>query len=280
MKVLGISASGRKKGNSNLLLGLALQGAAEQGAQVEKINLTDYSLLSCTGCMKCILQEQPCHLQDDMPQLLEKLQAAQGVILAAPTYVLSPAAATKLMLDRFLMIGRQVKGGGYKGTAATITTAGLPQLNSLGELINLLPLAYQLQLVDYLVAYGPGPGEPLLEEGVEERAKAIGARVVQAWQGKASKRPPEKNQCPHCYGTTFKLGLARQVECALCGAKAKAGCQDQWELEFDLNWEQENRFAPDRLKEHVFNWIIGSRERYMSKLPEIMAKGIFSGKTG
>lgn len=277
MQVLGIIASGRKKGNSSLLLKLALKGAAASGAKTKVINLTDYQLKPCTGCMRCILAEQPCQLKDDMPQIIEQLQGAEGLILAAPTYVLGPAAVTKLALDRFLMVARQVTDSKKNGTAATINTAGLPQWNSLGDSINLLPLAYQKELVDHLVAYGPGPGEPLLEETMADRAMELGRRVVKVWQGEDTKRPAVGNECPHCYSTTFKLGEMNKVHCSLCHATATATLVDgQWKLTYDPHWAVENRFASDKLHHHVHQWIIGSKDRYLAKLPSIIEKGIFS----
>lgn len=44
MKVLGIMGSSRRDGNTNDLLDMALRGAAEAGADVEKIVLLDYNI--------------------------------------------------------------------------------------------------------------------------------------------------------------------------------------------------------------------------------------------
>ncbi|MGF7183972.1 multimeric flavodoxin WrbA [Desulfitispora alkaliphila] len=275
MKVLGIVGSSRKRGNSELLLRLALKGATEQGAQVEKLRLGDYEIKSCTGCMSCIFNDTDCHLDDDAAELFQKIIEADGIIIAAPTYVLGPAASTKLFLDRFLMLGRKMEQiFDKRGVAATINTAGLPQWNSLGEYLNIVPVAFGYRLVDTLTAYGPGPGEPLLEEGMSERATELGRKMVAVWKGEGEPREPEKNQCPVCYCETFKLGAEGELRCAICdaGAKVTSASGEQWQLEFSKEECENNRFSRGNLTHHINDWIIGSKDRYIAKLPQIKAK--------
>jgi multimeric flavodoxin WrbA len=276
MKVLGMMASGRKKGNSSLLLNLALESAGEAGAEVSTINLSEYHIRPCTGCMTCVLNQRPCPLEDDMAELLVQIQETEGLILAAPTYVLSSAAATKLLVDRFMMNARKVSDKGYKGVAATITTAGLPTWNPMGESLNVIPLTFQFQLVDYLVAYGPGPGEPLLNDEIATRAKELGKRVVAVWRGNGAKLPPEQDQCPFCYSRAFNLEPGGKLACCICSSKASPTVTEsgRWELAFEPGWEENNRFSPGVLSHHVYDWIIGSKDRYLAKLPIIQAKGI------
>jgi hypothetical protein len=53
VKVLGIFGSPRKGGNTELLLEEALRGAAQEGAQVERIHLADLHVLPCKECHGC-----------------------------------------------------------------------------------------------------------------------------------------------------------------------------------------------------------------------------------
>ena len=52
-KVLIISASPRRGGNSDLLCDQFLKGASEAGHQVEKISLLEHKINYCTGCGVC-----------------------------------------------------------------------------------------------------------------------------------------------------------------------------------------------------------------------------------
>ena len=54
-KVLILSASPRKGGNSDVLCDTFLRGATEAGHSVEKIFLRDKNIHYCTGCGVCNL---------------------------------------------------------------------------------------------------------------------------------------------------------------------------------------------------------------------------------
>ena len=53
-KVMGITA-GRKNSNSEILLKEALMACEEAGAQITMVNLSDYTILDCTGCTACTM---------------------------------------------------------------------------------------------------------------------------------------------------------------------------------------------------------------------------------
>ena len=52
-KILIISASGRKGGNSDLLCDQFAKGAIEAGHEVEKVRLAEKKIGCCTGCDAC-----------------------------------------------------------------------------------------------------------------------------------------------------------------------------------------------------------------------------------
>ena len=59
-KVLIISSSPRKGGNSDLLCDEFMKGALEAGNEVEKIVLKDKTVHPCTGCSVCSMYGKPC----------------------------------------------------------------------------------------------------------------------------------------------------------------------------------------------------------------------------
>jgi tRNA-Thr(GGU) m(6)t(6)A37 methyltransferase TsaA len=99
VKVLGISGSPRRKGNTELLLDEALAGAKSEGAEVEKLILNQLHITPCQGCGKCA-ETGECAIQDDMVLVYPKLRAADCLILASPIYFSSLTAQTKAMIDR------------------------------------------------------------------------------------------------------------------------------------------------------------------------------------
>ena len=101
IKVLGVSGSPRKGKNTESLLQAALDAAQEAGAEIELINIADLSILPCTGCNTCV-REKRCSQDgdDDMPAVKQKLEEADGVILAAPSYFGGVPGVMKNMMDR------------------------------------------------------------------------------------------------------------------------------------------------------------------------------------
>ena len=99
VKVLGISASPRFKGNSDLLLRKALAGAESAGAQTEYIRLCDLNIAPCTECNACY-KTGDCKIQDDYQQLMAKMLDADRLIFATPIFFMSVCAQAKILIDR------------------------------------------------------------------------------------------------------------------------------------------------------------------------------------
>lgn len=82
-KVLILSASPRKGGNSDLLCDQFMLGAKEAGNQAEKIFLRDKEIGYCIGCGSCFASHE-CVQTDDMDEVLEKMIAAEVIVMATP----------------------------------------------------------------------------------------------------------------------------------------------------------------------------------------------------
>jgi multimeric flavodoxin WrbA len=99
IKILGIACSPRKNGNSTLLLDEALKSAEEEGATVEKIDISKLKIEWCTACEACKANGE-CNINDDMQNLYPKLVSANGVIMSTPVYTYTVSAQAKTFLDR------------------------------------------------------------------------------------------------------------------------------------------------------------------------------------
>ena len=100
-KVLIISGSPRKNGNSDILCGQFEKGAREAGNTVEKVNLRELKIGYCKACYGC-RGTGACVQKDDMESLLEKMAAADVLVLATPVYFYSMDGQMKTMIDRTL----------------------------------------------------------------------------------------------------------------------------------------------------------------------------------
>jgi multimeric flavodoxin WrbA len=99
-KVLVLSASPRKGGNSDLLCDQFVLGAKEAGNQVEKIFLRDKKINYCTGCGTCQSNGGKCVQTDDMAEVLDKMIAADVVVMATPVYFYTMNGQMKTLIDR------------------------------------------------------------------------------------------------------------------------------------------------------------------------------------
>jgi multimeric flavodoxin WrbA len=99
LKVIGISASPRLNGNSDLLLRRALAGAESAGAQTEYIRLADYKIAPCIECNSCYKTGR-CVIKDDYQLISAKMLDADRIIFATPIFFMSVCAQAKILIDR------------------------------------------------------------------------------------------------------------------------------------------------------------------------------------
>ncbi|MCX5635619.1 MAG: flavodoxin family protein [Planctomycetota bacterium] len=99
MKVLGISASPRLKGNSDLLLRQALAGAESAGAKIEYVRLAELKISPCIECNACYKTGR-CVIEDDYQMLIQKVIDADRLIFATPIFFMAVSAQAKLFIDR------------------------------------------------------------------------------------------------------------------------------------------------------------------------------------
>lgn len=96
--VLVLSGSPRKGGNSDILCDEFVRGAKESGNDVEKIFISNKEINYCEGCYAC--SNGICKHDDDMAEILEKMIAADIIVLASPVYFYTLDAQIKTLIDR------------------------------------------------------------------------------------------------------------------------------------------------------------------------------------
>ncbi|AEB69396.1 iron-sulfur flavoprotein [hydrocarbon metagenome] len=106
MKIVGISGSPRKAGNTEFLLNEALAVAAEYGFQTERLLCSELNFDFCSDCGDCS-KGKPCPNKDDMHKVLRAMQEAEGIIVASPVYFGNVTAQLKAIFDRTIPLRRQ-----------------------------------------------------------------------------------------------------------------------------------------------------------------------------
>lgn len=98
-KVLIISTSPRKNGNSEALADAFMNGARGGGNAVEKISLYDKTIGFCKGCLAC-QKTGRCMIHDDANNIAEKMLDAEVLVFATPIYYYEMSGQMKTILDR------------------------------------------------------------------------------------------------------------------------------------------------------------------------------------
>ena len=99
-KVLVISSSPRRGGNSDLLCDQFVAGTKKAGHDAEKVFLKDKKINYCQGCGVCVDGTQSCPQKDDMGEVLEAMVAADVIVMATPVYFYTMCGQMKTVIDR------------------------------------------------------------------------------------------------------------------------------------------------------------------------------------
>jgi multimeric flavodoxin WrbA len=101
MRVVALNASPRKGGNTDLLIDEFLRGAKEAGAECEKIYLDDLRILPVAELSDIQAERVDLRADDDCRSVLDRVIAADIIVLGSPVYWQGPPAQLKCFVDRF-----------------------------------------------------------------------------------------------------------------------------------------------------------------------------------
>jgi len=99
MKVVGISGSPRRGGNTETLLREVLRGAEEAGGETRLFILSRMNISPCRHCDGC-LAEGECVVKDDMWLIYPEIESLDALVLASPIHFYGVTAQAKAMIDR------------------------------------------------------------------------------------------------------------------------------------------------------------------------------------
>jgi multimeric flavodoxin WrbA len=168
-------------GNTAMMLEMLRQPLAEQDCALEVLTLCEHEIEYCTGCALC-MEKGKCWIPDDHHAIVERLLAADGVILASPVYFLHVTAQMKAFLDRSLAWGHKPRPTWKPGLAVSVS-AGWGETQTAEYLAGLLRV-YGAFPVGRLTAMATSPGEFLGREAVEAHARMLARDLARAVRDK------------------------------------------------------------------------------------------------
>jgi multimeric flavodoxin WrbA len=265
MRLLGLLASFRRNGNSEILLKEALMGAEEAGAEVEILRLTDLRIEPCQGFGLCLFREEGCHIQDDVKLIWSKMGESDGVILSTPCYFLEATAVVKQLIDRaWFMAHRGTLRGRYASVIVPYATRGWIPYAMLQP--NILFGILGFHVIHREAFNVQGVAEAVLDEDAIGRAHRMGKELVQAVVNSDPTYRSAPGLCPICQDWNIRiLRDRRAVECPTCGIRGRLTVAEGGRIEVHFTEEstKEYRFSPEVGYNHFTYHIKPSRDFYL-----------------
>jgi len=120
MKVLGISGSMRKEGNTAILVKAILTRCEDAGIRTKFISLAGKKVQPCLGCDKC-REKKWCVIEnDDWGDIVKEVMDADVLVIGSPTYYFDVNGHTKNFIDRTYSLYHERKLAGRKGVAVAV----------------------------------------------------------------------------------------------------------------------------------------------------------------
>ena len=100
MKILVVTGSPRKGGNSDIFADAFIEGALSAGNEVHRIDAGRAKIAGCKGCEYCLKHDGECVQKDDMQDFYDDLCWADLTVYAFPMYFYTYPAQIKAFIDR------------------------------------------------------------------------------------------------------------------------------------------------------------------------------------
>jgi multimeric flavodoxin WrbA len=181
MKVVAFNGSPRKDGNTSILINHVLNELEKQGIETELVQLSEKELRGCIACYKCIEnQDKHCAVKSDAAnEYIEKMLAADGIILGSPVYFIDVTPEMKALIDRTGYVSR-ANGRMFKNKvgAAVAAVRRLGAVHALDTMDHFF-FTGEMILVGRGIGFGMNKGEVEKDEEGMQQVKSLGKRM--AW---------------------------------------------------------------------------------------------------
>lgn len=246
MKILGIIASPRKLGNSEVAVKEILNTLP---AEWEKdiLNIASLDIKPCKACYACLSQGRECILEDDLKLFLEKLRWADRVVIAGPVYFLGEQTNVKLISDRLISILNE--GDRYftnKPCVIAVTHAianwegyAREAMLNFTRVIGLNPLGIRVfnKMLPGDIADASGKDElHALAKALKEDEPLL-------------EQDPDRICCPVCQSSLVQLRRDKGWHCVMCGASGKL-TEDDLGLVLTPELQEYTRFSAEGIAHH------------------------------
>jgi len=139
LKVIAFNGSARKDGNTAILIRRVLNVLKEEGIETELIQLAGQPIHGCNACKTCYdTKNERCVIEKDaVNEYVQKMKAADGIILGSPTYFSMMSTEMKALIDRTGYVARANKHLFKKKVGAAVVAVrragGMPTFDAINH---------------------------------------------------------------------------------------------------------------------------------------------------
>jgi len=176
MKVLGISGSMRREGNTADLVNVILERCKHAGIKTEFISLAGKKIQPCLGCEKC-KEKKSCVIEnDDWEKIINSVLDCDVLVIGSPTYYYDVCGHLKNFIDRTYSLYHDRRLAGRKGVAVAVQAhkGASRTIQTLEGFLN----THEFSSLGSVKGNGYHEGEVLANKEAVEKARKIGDKIV------------------------------------------------------------------------------------------------------
>ena len=204
MKVVAFNGSPKKAGNTYHAIKMVAEELEKEGIEVEIVHVGDKRLKGCMGCNSCVKKgSDKCIIADDeVNDWIQKIIAADGIILASPVHFSGIGGVLKVFLDRAFYVG---SSGFFRhkvgvALAAVRRSGGLPTVQQLNNYINYAEM--MMPSSNYWnVIHGTAPGDVVQDEEGKQIMRVLGKNM--AWLMRSLEAGKEVGKAPEAENKVY-----------------------------------------------------------------------------
>ena len=176
MKVLGISGSMRKNGNTAQLIKVVLAQCKDAGIRTEFVSLAGKKILPCLGCGKC-KEKKWCVIEnDDWDEIAKKMLDCEVLVIGSPTYYYDVCGHLKNFIDRTYSLYHDRKLAGRKGIAVAVNAS--KGADRAVKTIEGFLSTHEFASLGSITGSGVDEGDILKDAKAVAHAKKVGDKIV------------------------------------------------------------------------------------------------------
>ena len=187
MKIIGLSASPRKEGNTAWTVGKILEGAKERGSETQRWRFSELDIKPCLGCLCCQREgNRGCVIKDDMQTLYTALEQADALVFGMPVYMGQMSAQAKIFTDRLFArihprFSPQYKEQAFAKKLLLVFTQGNPDAGMFRTYFDYVKRMFNLlefDVKDVIVIAGMRTESACERKNLDAEMKAVGSSLV------------------------------------------------------------------------------------------------------